>query len=66
MRDNSFPIVNASPLVRYSLLGLSPSIKYTIRVTAHNGVSEQDAMGGNKRMCDLTWTTPDNRMSCKC
>ena len=43
--------------VSYTLTGLDPFTSYTIRVTVHNGVSDQDAAGKVNRQCEVTTTT---------
>ena len=43
--------------ISYTLTGLDPFTSYTIRVTVHNGVSDQDAAGKVNRQCEVTTTT---------
>ena len=47
----------SSYTVSYTLTGLDPFTSYTIRVTVHNGVSDQDAAGKVNRQCEVTTTT---------
>ena len=49
IQHNSNPFIQDSPLVQYSLSGLRPLANYTIRVTVHNGVSDQDPRGKEER-----------------
>ena len=43
--------------VSYTLTGLDPFTSYTIRVTVHNGVSDQDPTGKLSRQCEVTTAT---------
>ena len=42
---------------RCTVTGLRPATTYVVRVTAHNGVSDQDADGALARQADITLTT---------
>ena len=59
IQHNLNPFIKNSPLVQYSVSGLRPLTNYTIRITVHNGVSEQDLKGKGKRMCQVSATTGD-------
>ncbi len=62
VQHNPNPLVKSSPIVGYSVSGLSPLTSYTIRVTVLNGVSEQDRGGEEGRRCEVNATTGDIRM----
>jgi hypothetical protein len=54
---NSNPLTTTSPVVRYSVSGLQPQTRYTIRVSVHNGVSEQDLGREEERISEIMATT---------
>ena len=47
--------------MQYSVSGLRPLTNYTIRVTVHNGVSDQDPGGEQRRRCEVSGVTGDIR-----
>ena len=47
--------------MQYSVSGLRPLTNYTIRVTVHNGVSDQDPGGEQGRRCEVSGVTGDIR-----
>ena len=47
--------------MQYSVSGLRPLTNYTIRVTVHNGVSDQDPGGEQRRWCEVSGVTGDIR-----
>ena len=53
IKHNSNPYISSSPILQYTVSGLRPLTNYTIRVTVHNGVSDQD-LAGEKRWCEVT------------
>ncbi len=57
IQHNLDPFIKDSPLAQYSLSGLRPLTNYTIRVTVHNGVSDQDPGGREEKMCQVSVTT---------
>ena len=59
VQHNLNPLITSSPLVRYSVSGLQPQTRYTIRLSVHNGVSEQDLTGEEGRRSEVTATTGD-------
>ena len=59
IQHNHNPFIKDSPLAQYSLSELRPLTNYTIRVTVHNGVSDQDPGGKEERMCQVSTTTGD-------
>jgi hypothetical protein len=59
IRHNINPLITASPIVRYSVSGLRPLTRYTVRLSVLNGVSEQDPAGEVGRMSEVTATTGD-------
>ena len=54
---NTNPYISASSILQYTVSGLRPLTNYTIRVTVHNGVSDQDLAGEEKRWCEVTATS---------
>ena len=52
IRHNCNPVIKDSSVVQYSVSGLRPLTNYTIRVTVHNGVSDQDPEGEQGRRCE--------------
>ena len=63
-KHNLNPFIKDYPLVTYSVSGLRPLTGYTIRVVAHNGVSNQDPEGEEERRCEVSETTGNIRMLC--
>ena len=61
IQHNHNPFVTISPLVGYSVSGLSPLTNYTILVTVENGVSDQAIGEQFQRSCEVTATTGDIR-----
>lgn len=59
MLHNVNPLITSSPLVRYSVSGLRPRTRYTIRVSVLNGVSEQNSAGEEGRRSEVMATTGD-------
>ena len=51
--------VNNSDYVDYTIGGLRPSTQYVIRITVHNGVSDQDVENEQSRMCETVASTTD-------
>ena len=51
---NANPHISTSHFLKYTVSGLRPLTNYTIRVTIHNGVSDQDPGGEEKRWCEVT------------
>ena len=62
IQHNPNPLITTSPLVRYSVSGLRPQTRYTIRLSVLNGVSEQDLAGEAGRRCEVIATTGDLSM----
>ena len=60
-RHNRNPFIKDSSVVQYSVSGLRPLINYTIRMTVHNGVSDQDPEGEQRRRCEVSGVTGDIR-----
>ena len=60
-RHNRNPFIKDSSVVQYSVSGLRPLTNYTIRVTVHNGVSDQDPKEEEMRRCEVSGTTGDIR-----
>ena len=59
VQHNSNPFVATSQVVRYTLSGLRPQTRYTIRLSVLNGVSDQDSGGEEGRRSEVTATTGD-------
>ena len=57
IKHNSNPYISTSPILQYTVSGLRPLTNYSIRVTVHNGVSDQDLAGEEKRWCEVTATS---------
>ena len=57
-QHNTRPYAKQNLLVDYSLSGLRPLTSYTIRVTAENGVSDQEERG-ETRSCEVAGRTGD-------
>ena len=53
------PYVNNSDYVEYTVDGLQPSTQYVIRITVHNGVSDQDMENAKSRTCETVISTAD-------
>lgn len=51
--------VNNSDYVDYTIDGLVPSTQYLIKITVHNGVSDQDMENDIFRMCETVASTAD-------
>ena len=62
VQHNSNPLITTSPVVRYSLSGLRPQTRYTIRLSVLNGVSDRDSVGEEGRRSEVTATTGDISM----
>ena len=60
-RDN---LVDRRTVVIFIVTGLTPSTPYIIRVTTHNGVSENDAKNANSRMVDISGMTAEGGEMC--
>ena len=60
-RHNRNSFIKDSSVVQYSVSGLRPLTNYTIRVTVHNGVSDQDPGGEQGRRCEVSGVTGDIR-----
>ena len=58
---NTNPYISTTPFLQYTVSGLRPLTNYTIRVTVHNGVSDQDLAGEEKRWCEVTATSGEMR-----
>ena len=70
IKHNSNPLTTTSPIVRYSVSGLRPQTRYTIRLSVLNGVSEQDSAGEEERRSEVVATTgniskPMHTISCE-
>ena len=50
---NPMMIVNSALSVSHTVIGLQPYTTYTIKVTSHNGVSDQDTENAALRMVDI-------------
>ena len=50
-------MVDGSSTVTFTLTSLVPLTQYIIRVTTHNGVSDQDLDNADSRMCEITTVT---------
>ena len=59
VQHNSNPLITTSPVVRYSLSGLRPQTRYTIRLSVLSGVSDQDSAGEEGRRSEVMATTGD-------
>ena len=57
IKHNSNPYISTSSILQYTVSGLRPLTNYTIRVTVHNGVSDQDLAGEEKRWCEVAATS---------
>ena len=64
MQHTSNPLITASPVVRYSVSGLRPQTRYTVRLSVLNGVSDQDSAGVEGRRSEVMATTGDISMYC--
>lgn len=53
------PYVNNSDYVDYTIDGLQPSSQYLIKITIHNGVSDQDMENEISRTCETVASTAD-------
>ena len=51
--------------MEYTLSGLRVLTDFTIRVSVHNGVSDQDPSGEEQRRCEVNGTTGDISMVLK-
>ena len=67
LRTNPLRIVNSALSVSHTVTGLQPYTTYTIRVTSHNGVSDQDTENAALRVVTIQvrtleggkhWTLP--------
>lgn len=56
---NKCPYVDVGGLVEYSVTTLLPQTNYAVRVTVHNGVSDQDLENIHLRTCEVTASTTD-------
>ena len=59
VQHNSNPLVTTSPVVRYSVSGLRPQTRYTIRLSVLNGVSDQDSAREEGRRSEVMATSGD-------
>ena len=64
-QHNIRPSAKRDLLVDYSLSGLRPLTSYTIRVTAENGVSDQEERG-ETRSCEVVGRTGDTSKKLLC
>ena len=53
------PYINNSDNVDYTIDGLQPSTQYLIKITVHNGVSDQDMENEISRTCETVASTAD-------
>ena len=65
-QHNSNPLITTSSVVRYSVSGLRPHTRYTIRVSVLNGVSDLDQAGEDGRKSEVVATTGDICMFIVC
>ena len=59
VRHNRSPLIKSSNFVEYTLSGLRVLTDFTVRVSVHNGVSDQDPSGEEQRRCEVNGTTGD-------
>lgn len=50
-------LVNMSLMATYTITNLLPSLNYRLKVTVHNGVSDQDFANNHLRECIVTAST---------
>lgn len=53
------PHVNSSDYLYYTIRGLQPLTQYLVKITVHNGVSNQDMENDTSRTCEIVASTAD-------
>ena len=57
VQHNRSPLIKSGNFMEYTLSGLRVLTDFTIRVSVHNGVSDQDPSGEDQRRCEVNGTT---------